>query len=69
MARNLDTALMRSFVVVAETGTPPGSAVLFVSAATLQDQSGPMLPSVAQIQYASNWPGAIWPPTGVAQLV
>lgn len=56
-------------VVVAETGTPPGSAVLFVSAATLQDASGPMLPSVAQIQYASNWPGAIWPPTGVAQLV
>jgi hypothetical protein len=55
-------------VVTAETGTPPSSAVLYVSAAPLQDASGPMLPSVAQINYSSTWPAAISPPLGITQL-
>lgn len=55
-------------VVVAETGTPPASAVLYVSAAPLQDASGPMLPSIAQITYPGTWPAASWPPLAVTQL-
>jgi hypothetical protein len=53
-------------IVAAETGTPPSAAVLFVSSATLQDTSGPMLASVTQINYTGT--GANQAPTGITQL-
>lgn len=52
-------------IAIAESGTPPATAVLYVATATLQDASGPMLASVTQINYASTAPG---PPTGVTVL-
>lgn len=57
-------------VQVIEGGTPAATAVFWVSAAPLQDASGPMLPSIAQILYAGLWPatGQLWPPLGVSQL-
>lgn len=56
-------------VQVVESGTPPATAVFWVSAAPLQDASGPMLPSIAQLVYAGLWPSAgVWPPLGVNQL-
>lgn len=56
-------------IIVVESGTPPVTAALYVYA-TIQDLSGPMLPSIAQIEYAGTWPGpGLWPPLGVAQLV
>ena len=55
-------------IVAAEGGTPPGTAILYVSAATMQDTSGPMLASVSQITYSGSWPGAISAPLGVTQL-
>ena len=53
-------------VVAVEAGTPPSSAVLYVSAATAQDTSGPMLASVTQINYTT--PGLGQLPTGITQL-
>lgn len=50
-------------IVIAETGTPPSSALLYIYAA-IQDVSGPMLASVAQV----NYPGAYQLPTGITQL-
>lgn len=55
-------------VQVVESGTPPATAVFWVSAAPLQDAAGPMLASIAQITYPGIWPGQTWPPTGVTQL-
>lgn len=54
---------------VYETGTPPNTAVLYVSAATYQDASGPMLSSVNMVDYADTWPTAVpWAPSGVTRL-
>lgn len=54
---------------VYEHGTPPGTAVFYASAVTLQNALGPQLASVAQINYAGTWPGTgLWPPTGVTVL-
>lgn len=55
-------------VQVVEGGTPPATAIYWVSAAPLQDASGPMLASIAQITYPGTWPGQTWPPTAVVQL-
>lgn len=55
-------------VQVVEGGTPPATAVYWVSAAPLRDVAGAMLASVAQITYPGTWPGQAWPPTGVVQL-
>lgn len=56
-------------MVVLEGGTPPGSALLYVSAATVQDTSGPQVSSVLSCKYAATWPSAgMWPPLGVTEL-
>jgi hypothetical protein len=55
-------------IVPVESGTPPVTAVFYVSPATLQDTSGPMLSCVSEINYSGTWPGSAWPPTGVTQL-
>jgi hypothetical protein len=55
-------------IVPIESGTPPGTAVFYVSAATLQDASGPMLSSVAEVSYPGTWPGATWPPISITNL-
>lgn len=52
-------------IVVAETGTPPATALLYGYAA-LQDTSGPMLPSIAQINYTGTGLGQL--AVGVTQL-
>lgn len=52
-------------IVAAETGTPPAGALLYIYA-TLQDTSGPMLSSAAQISYPSA--GSNQTPTGITQL-
>ncbi len=52
-----------------ESGTPTASAILYVSAATIQDASGPMVSNVNQVTYSGVWPSTTaWPPTGVTQL-
>jgi hypothetical protein len=51
-----------------ENGTPPITAIFYVSAATLQDANGPMVSSVANLTYPGTWPGTVWPPLGVTQL-
>lgn len=53
-------------IVAAETGTPPATALLYVSAATMQDTQGPMLSSVTQINYAGA--GLYQPAIGTTQL-
>jgi hypothetical protein len=56
-------------IVAIETGTPPASALLYVSAATLQDTVGPPLASIAALNYGGNWPSSTaWPPLSIAQL-
>lgn len=52
-------------IVIAETGTPPATALLYCYAA-MQDESGPMLASVAQIGYTGT--GANLVPTDVTPL-
>jgi hypothetical protein len=53
-------------LVVVQGSTPPSSALLFVSAATLQDTSGPMLSTVTQVTYGGTWPSpSAWPPLGL----
>lgn len=52
-------------IIVVESGTPPATALLYFYA-TIQDTSGPMLPSVAQINYSGS--GTSQAPTGVTKL-
>lgn len=52
-------------IVIVETGTPPATALLYCYAA-LQDTSGPMLASAAQINYSTVGLGQL--PTGITQL-
>lgn len=52
-------------IVAAETGTPPSSATLWVSSATLQDVQDAPLSSVTQINYNGT---PYQPPTGITQL-
>lgn len=57
-------------IVPIETGTPAATRLLYVSAATLQDTSGQMLSSAAQLDYAGSYPSSTaWPPLGVTQLL
>lgn len=52
-----------------ESGTAPVTAIFYVSGATIQDTSGPMLSTVAQVNYTGTWPSTTaWPPVGVNQL-
>ncbi len=52
-----------------ESGTPAVTAIFYVSAATIQDISGPMLSSVNELTYTGTWPSTgMWPPTGVNEL-
>lgn len=52
-------------IIVVESGTPPATALLYIYA-TIQDVSGPMLPSVTQINYAGT--GPYQPAIGTTQL-
>ena len=54
---------------VYEKGTPPNTALLYISAPTYQNTSGSMVSSVAQYTYAGTWPGALSnTPTGLIVL-
>jgi hypothetical protein len=55
-------------MIVIETGSPPSSAVFYVSAATIQCTTGPQVSTVNQITYNAVWPARTWPPTGVVEL-
>lgn len=56
-------------VAPTESGTAPVTAIFYVSAATIQDTSGPMLSNVNEVTYAGTWPSTLaWPPTGVTEL-
>jgi hypothetical protein len=56
-------------IILQETSTPANTAVFYMSAATIQDTSGPMLSTVTQVTYNGTWPSpADWPPTGTKQL-
>ncbi|MFB8182646.1 hypothetical protein ACFC8N_42985 [Streptomyces sp. NPDC055966] len=52
-------------VSVAEQGTPPGSALLYVSNCFLTPSDPTTLASVAAVTYPT---GTAWPPSGVSQL-
>lgn len=49
------TATLGTFGIY-EKGIPPNTALLYISAATYQNTSGPMVSSVAQYTYAATWP-------------
>lgn len=65
---NVPSGAATATIVAAEGGTPSSSAVLFVSSATMQDTSGPMLPAVSQISYSAGWPAAVGAPLSITQL-
>jgi hypothetical protein len=52
-------------VSVAQQGTPPSSALLYVSNCVLAPTDPTTLASVAEVNYTA---GTVWPPTGVTQL-
>lgn len=52
---NVTNAVFLDMVYV-EGATPPGSALLYVSTATVRDTSGPMAPLVLKYNYAATWP-------------
>ncbi|WP_326852995.1 hypothetical protein [Actinocrinis sp.] len=68
-ATNNVTNAVYADMVCIEGGTPPNTALLYVSAATVQDASGPQVSSVLGYDYEATWPNpAMWPPTGVTLL-
>ncbi len=55
-------------VVCIEGGTPPATAIFYVSAATIQDASGPQVSSVALLDWSTWWPAQLGLPLGVTVL-
>lgn len=56
-------------MVCVEGATPPATALLYVSAATVQDTSGSQVSSVVKYNYAAAWPNAgMWPPLGITEV-
>lgn len=56
-------------VLVVEQSTPPVTATLYISTATLSAADGQRVAGVRQITYSGTWPGTgTWPPTGAIQL-
>lgn len=51
-----------------EGGTPPATAIFYVASATIQDTLGPMVSSVAQINWPTSWPAQMGLPLGVTTL-
>jgi len=63
---NVANAVYADMVCV-EGGTPPSSALLYVSSATVQDASGPQVSTVSETLYGGTWPSSsIWPPLGTS---
>lgn len=62
------TGALYATLAPGESGTPPATAVVWVSAATLRDASGPMLGTVGVYNWSGSWPNPVWPPLGVTQL-
>lgn len=55
---------------VYERGTPPATAIFYVSAPNLFQAVGPQLVTAAAVDYAGTWPGQdLWPPLGVTQVI
>lgn len=56
-------------VLVIESGTPPNTALLYVSTAALVLATGQVLGSAESVNYPAFWPNAgFWPPTGTTAL-
>lgn len=55
VTNNVANAVYLDMVCI-EGGTPPATALLYVSAATVQDASGPQVSSVLKYNYAATWP-------------
>lgn len=57
VTNNVANAVYLDFVAI-EGSTPPATALLYVSTATVQDKSGPQVSTVAQYEYSGTWPSA-----------
>ncbi|HEV2347388.1 MAG TPA: carbohydrate binding domain-containing protein [Actinocrinis sp.] len=65
---NIVTAAFLDIVAI-EGSTPPATALLYISAATVQDVSGPQVSTVTGVTYGGSWPSpSARPPLGTVTL-